>query len=115
MQRLRADLRDSVPLFAALGDVTRLTLVTRLAAGEALSIKRLSEGTQVTRQAITRHLHVLEDAGLVRGSKHGREQLWELNPRQLAKARRAIDLIARRWEAALLRLKNHVEQETLDG
>jgi DNA-binding transcriptional ArsR family regulator len=110
MQRLSAELRDSAPIFAALGDVTRLTLVARLAAGEALSITRLSEGTEVTRQGITKHLHVLEDAGLVRGSRMGREQLWELNPGQLAEARGALDLIGQQWDAALLRLKNHIEQ-----
>jgi DNA-binding transcriptional ArsR family regulator len=112
MQRLSAELRDSAPVFAALGDVNRLTLVARLSAGEPLSITRLSEGTQVTRQAITKHLHVLKDAGLVRGSRQGREQLWELNPKQLAEARRALDLIGRQWDAALVRLKNHLEQES---
>jgi DNA-binding transcriptional ArsR family regulator len=111
MQKLSPELRGSAPIFAALGDVTRLTLVTRLAGGEPLSITRLSEGTDVTRQAITKHLRVLEEASLVRGSRHGREQLWELNPRQLAEARRAIELIARQWDAALLRLKNHLEEE----
>ena len=111
MQRLSPQLRDSVPIFAALGDLVRLTLLARLSGGEALSITRLSEGTQVTRQAITKHLHVLEDAGLVRGSRQGREQLWELNPRQLDEARRAIDAIGRQWDAALIRLKNHLEQE----
>lgn len=111
MQKLSAELRDSAPVFAALGDVTRLTIVLRLSGGEALSITRLSEGTSVTRQAITKHLHVLADAGLVRGSRLGREQLWELNPKQLEEARRSIDRIASQWDAALLRLKQSLEQE----
>jgi DNA-binding transcriptional ArsR family regulator len=111
MSRLDTRLSGSAPVFAALGDGTRLLLVARLAAGEPLSITRLSEGVSVTRQAITKHLHVLEHAGLVRGSRQGREQLWELDPRQLDAARRAIDLIARQWDAALLRLKHSLEQE----
>lgn len=109
--RASPELRQSAPLFAALGDVTRLELVARLAAGEPRSITRLSEGTNLTRQAITKHLHVLESAGLARGSRQGREQIWELNPRQLEEARRSIDLIARQWDNALLRLKNSLERE----
>jgi DNA-binding transcriptional ArsR family regulator len=106
-----AELQDSAPVFAALGDVTRLHLVARLAAGEPLSITRLVEGTKLTRQAITKHLHVLEEAGLARGSRQGREQIWELDRRQLEEARRSIDLIARHWDTALLRLKDSLEKE----
>jgi DNA-binding transcriptional ArsR family regulator len=105
------ELRQSAPVFAALGDVTRLSLVARLALGEPLSIARLAEGTTLTRQAITKHLHVLEGAGLARAARHGREQIWELNPRQLEEARRSIDIIARQWDAALFRLKDSLEQE----
>ena len=106
-----AELSHAAPLFAALGDVTRLQIVARLAAGEPLSITRLSEGSRLTRQAITKHLHVLEDAGLARGSRQGREQIWELNRRQIDEARRSIDLIARQWDSALLRLKHSLEKE----
>jgi DNA-binding transcriptional ArsR family regulator len=109
--RLNPSLRGSAPVFAALGDVTRLLLLSRLAGGEPLSITQLSEGAEVTRQAITKHLHVLEDAGLVRGSRQGREQLWALNARQLDEARRSIDLLARQWDLALLRLKDSLEKE----
>ena len=109
--RISAKLRHSAPVFAALGDETRLMLVARLSLGEPLSIKRLSEGTRLTRQAVTKHLHVLAGARLVRGARQGREQIWELNPGQLAEARRSIDLIARQWDAALLRLKNSIEGE----
>jgi DNA-binding transcriptional ArsR family regulator len=108
---LSTELRHSAPVFSALGDVTRLQIVARLAAGEPLSITRLSEGTKLTRQAVTKHLLVLEGAGLARGSRHGRERIWELNRRQLEEARRSIDVIARQWDAALLRLKNSLEQE----
>ena len=109
--RHRAELRDRAALFAALGDETRLRIVVRLAAGAPLSIRRLAEGTTLTRQAITKHLHVLEGAQLIRGARQGREQLWELNPRQLAEARRALDRIAQEWDARLLRLKETLERE----
>lgn len=109
--RLSPDLRRSAPVFAALGDATRLLLVARLAGGEPLSITRLSEGTKVTRQAVTKHLRVLAEAGLARASRHGREQIWELNRRQLDEARRSIDLIAGQWDAALLRLKDSLEND----
>jgi DNA-binding transcriptional ArsR family regulator len=101
---------DTAPLFAALGDEVRLRLIQRLAAGEPLSITRLTAGTRVTRQAITKHLHVLAEAGLVRSSRHGREQLWELEGDQLREAQRQLDMIAGQWDRALLRLKDHVEK-----
>jgi DNA-binding transcriptional ArsR family regulator len=109
--RISAELRGSAPVFAALGDVTRLALVARLARGEPLSIARLAEGATLTRQAITKHLHVLANAGLVRGARQGREQIWELNRSQLEEARRLIDIIARQWDAALFRLKDTLEKE----
>src|SRR6266705_1846409 len=83
-------LRGSASLFAALGDETRLRLVARLSAGGPLSIAGLTAGSSVTRQAITKHLLILEDAGLVRGSRHGRESRWELEPQQLEEARRYL-------------------------
>ena len=110
--RVSAELRQSAPVFAALGDVTRLALVARLARGEPLSISRLAEGSTLTRQAITKHLHVLAEAGLARAERQGREQMWELNRRRLEEARRSIDIIARQWDAVLLRLKESLEQES---
>jgi len=109
--KLNASLAHSAVLFAALGDPTRLTLVARLARGEPLSITRLAEGGTISRQAITKHLHVLAGAGLVESSRQGREQLWELNPRQLAEARRCLDLIGAQWDSALARLKASLETE----
>jgi DNA-binding transcriptional ArsR family regulator len=95
MSRARAEpratareLRAAAPLFAALGDETRLRVVARLCTEGPLSIARLTEGTDVTRQAVTKHLHVLEGAGLVRGARLGRETVWELEPSQLDEARR---------------------------
>jgi DNA-binding transcriptional ArsR family regulator len=108
---ISAELGQSASVFAALGDPTRLQIVARLAGGEPLSITRISEGSRLTRQAITKHLHVLEEAGLVRGARQGREQIWELNRSQLEEARRSIDLIARQWDSALLNLKRSLEQE----
>lgn len=102
-------LRGRAPIFAALGDETRLHLIAVLCLGGAVSIARLTEGTDITRQAVTKHLSVLADAGLVRSVKAGRERLWEFEPRQLESARHALDLISRQWDAALDRLRLAVE------
>ena len=99
----------AAPVFAALGDPTRLALVTRLSADGPLSIARLTDGTAVTRQAITKHLGVLAGAGLVRGARRGRERIWALAPERLDVARRYLDQVGARWDAALDRLKRFVE------
>jgi len=104
-----ADLTHAAPLFAALGDETRLALVDRLCAGGPLSITRLTTGSAVTRQAITKHLQILADAGLVHDIRRGRERIWELNTDQLDEARRYLDGIARQWDEALERLRMFVE------
>src|SRR5215208_3626562 len=91
-----AGLADAAPVFAALGDETRLALVARLCEGGPWSIARLTDGCNVTRQAVTKHLHVLADAGLVRDARRGRERLWELEPDKLVEARRALDQISKR-------------------
>ena len=104
-------IRDAAPVFAALGDDVRLTLVARLSKGVPLSITELSHKLPITRQAVTKHLHVLEAAGLVRGEKLGREQRWELEPESLAQVQQWIDIISRQWSDALARLKNFVENE----
>lgn len=93
----------AAPLFAALGDPTRLALVARLCKQGPLSIARLTEGAEVTRQAVTKHLHALEEAGLVRLRVAGRERLWELRAARLQEARRHLDGIAAQWESALAR------------
>lgn len=102
--------QKSAPVFAALGDPTRLRLLAALCAGGALSIAQLTAGTAITRQAVTKHLQVLADAGLVRNDWQGRERLWELEPSRLAEARRALDAIATQWDQALARLKRLVER-----
>ena len=103
-------LRRAAPLFAALGDETRLGVVARLCAEGPLSITRITEGCGVSRQAVSKHLRVLEEAELVRGSRDGRESVWTLQPGQLDEARRSLDLISRRWDEALARLRDLVER-----
>jgi DNA-binding transcriptional ArsR family regulator len=103
-------LRSSAPIFAALGDETRLRIIAVLCAGGAMSIAQLTSGTDITRQAVTRHLQVLADAGLVRDVKTGRERLWEFESGQLEEARRALEAIAQQWDQALLKLKKLVEE-----
>ena len=110
-RRLERQARTSAPVFAALGDPTRLRLVARLSTGEPLSITRLAEGTGITRQAITKHLRVLAAAGLVAGRRDGRERLWQPNPDRLLEARHVLDAVARQWDDALARLKASVENE----
>ena len=101
----------TAPVFAALGDETRLRLVARLCDGGPQSISKLTEGAEVTRQAITKHLHVLEEAGLVRGARDGRERVWELETRRLEEAKKALDRISKRWDDAIERLRAFVEEE----
>jgi DNA-binding transcriptional ArsR family regulator len=101
---------EAVPVFAALGDATRLSLLGRLSADGPLSITRLSQGTGVTRQAITRHLHTLGEAGLVRNARRGRERVWELDLKRLEKAKWCLDQIAAQWDEAAARLKAFVEE-----
>lgn len=99
-------------VFAALGDRTRLALVTRMSAGEPLSITRLTAGTSLTRQAVTRHLAVLADAGLVRGARRGREHLWQLDRARLRLAQRSLDQIAAWWDERLADLKDSLEHDS---
>ena len=102
--------RASAPVFAALGDETRLRLLSRLSSGGPRSITRLAEGEAVTRQAVTKHLLVLAGAGLVRDTWRGRERLWELDPERLDVARRWLAVVSERWDEALGRLKADVER-----
>jgi DNA-binding transcriptional ArsR family regulator len=99
----------AAPVFAALGDETRLALVGRLSSEGPLSITRLTAGSAVTRQAITKHLDVLATAGLVSDLHRGRERIWELEPEQMEAARTYLDHVSKRWDEALDRLKKFVE------
>lgn len=96
-------------VFAALGDATRLKLVAVLCASGALSITQLTANTDISRQAVTKHLHTLAEAGVVRDVKHGRERLWQLQPAKIDEAKAALDAIAKAWDQALGRLKAFAE------
>lgn len=102
--------RARAPVFAALGDETRLALVAKLCNGRASSISRLTEGSRLTRQAITKHLRVLEDAGIVRSVRAGRESLFELDPKPLEEMREYLGFVSEQWDQALSRLKSFVEE-----
>jgi DNA-binding transcriptional ArsR family regulator len=102
-------LQNYAPVFAALGDEIRLRLVAALCMGGALSITQLTAGTEISRQAITKHLGVLAAAGLVHDVKVGRERLWEFEPAQLDEARRTLEFIGQQWDHALAKLKFAVE------
>ena len=105
-----AALKTRASVFAALGDETRLTVLSKLLSGEPQSISRLTEGTRLTRQAVSKHLRVLEDAGVVRSERAGRETLFELEAKSIDDARAFLDRIARQWDDALVRLKAFVEK-----
>lgn len=101
----------SAVLFAALGDPIRLSLVDRLASDGPASITALADRFDVTRQAISKHLQVLAQAGVIAGNRRGREHVWTIDPARLADARAQLDRIAHGWDAALGRLKGYVERD----
>lgn len=101
----------AAPVFAALGDPARLRIVAKLCEAGPLSIVRLTQGEEISRQAITKHLHALSDVGLVRNERSGRESRWRLETSRLAEAQRYLDQISARWEEALGRLKAAVERD----
>lgn len=105
LARLHAD----ASVFAALGDETRLAIVARLSAEGPLSITKLTDAAYMTRQAVTKHLAVLADAGVVRDEKRGRERIWALETERLAAARERIDAISAQWDDAIGRLRAFVE------
>jgi len=102
--------RVAVDIFFALGDRTRLSLLRKLGAEGAASATSLSEGARVTRQAIVKHLRVLEDAGLVLHARHGREVLYELEPSRLEDARAYLERVSASWDRAIERLREAVEE-----
>jgi DNA-binding transcriptional ArsR family regulator len=103
-------LAGAAPVFAALGDATRLRLVARLCERGPASIARLTDGSAVSRQAVTKHLHALEEAGLVRSHRAGRERMWELRSARLEEARRHLERISQDWDGAIERLRALVEK-----
>jgi DNA-binding transcriptional ArsR family regulator len=111
MPSAAAALRTRASVFAALGDETRLGLLARLTNGEPQSISRLTSGTRLTRQAVTKHLRVLEGAGVVHSVKTGRESRFALEPTTIIDAQTYLDQVSRQWDNALARLKALVEEE----
>ena len=103
-------MRDVASVFAALGDQTRLELVARLSREGPTSIAKLTGRFPITRQAITKHLRVMERAGLVRSAQRGRESLWRLEPQRLAVAQQQLQAISVEWDRTLDRLKAFVER-----
>jgi len=106
----RAEIKNRAAIFAALGDETRLSLIGTLSGGEPQSISRLAQGSQLTRQAITKHLRVLEGAGMVHSIRAGRESLFELRPKPLKDAQAYLERVSGQWDDALARLKSFVEK-----
>ena len=108
-RRTKANRRAFAPVFAALGDKTRLTLVAKLCSGEPWSISQLTSGSALTRQAITKHLRVLERVGMVRCQREGRESRFAFDPRPMMEMREYLEKVSAEWDAALERLKALVE------
>jgi DNA-binding transcriptional ArsR family regulator len=102
--------QDRAPVFAALGDETRLALVARLSGGRPYSISQLTQGSKLTRQAITKHLRVLESAGIVHSVRRGRESRFEFDPQPIEGIKQYLDFVSEQWDQALSRLKSFVEE-----
>jgi DNA-binding transcriptional ArsR family regulator len=104
-------LKASAPVFAALGDETRLRLMIFLSTAGPSSTATLTAHVQVTRQAVAKHLRVMKEAGLVSSEYRGRDSVWQIEPSQLAEAQRCIELITSRWDQAIERLRSMVEED----
>lgn len=106
-----SDVASIATVFAALGDDTRLRLVTRLCQDGPQSIARLTGGSNISRQAIAKHLQALRMAGLARNSRVGREQIWQVDASGLSQAQRHLASISDQWDSAALRLQEYVEAD----
>lgn len=102
-------LQEYASVFTALGDETRLWLVTQLSQGQTQSITQLTEGSKLTRQAVTKHLKVLENAGIVQSAHMGRENLFELDPGSFNDIQKYLEFVSHQWDQALFRLKAFIE------
>jgi DNA-binding transcriptional ArsR family regulator len=107
--RIAAKRQARAPLFAALGDETRLSLIAKLCGGQPRSISQLREGSKLTRQAITKHLRVLERVGFVHSVRRGRESRFKFDPEPMEGIRKYLDFVSAQWDEALSRLKSFVE------
>jgi len=109
-KRITAKPKARARVFAALGDKTRLALVARLCSGQPASISQLSDDSKLTRQAITKHLGVLERAGIVRSSHAGRERIFKFDPAPIENMQEYLNSVSKQWDQTLARLKSHVER-----
>ena len=103
--------RAKAAVFAALGDETRLSLLAKLCDGQRYSIAELTEGTKLTRQAVTKHLRVLERVRIVHGAREGRESLFVFDPQPVIELKEYLELVSKQWDRALGRLKKFVESD----
>jgi DNA-binding transcriptional ArsR family regulator len=110
MRSTATALKSRAAVFAALGDETRLAMLTKIGSGPPQSISRLTAGTRMSRQAVTKHLRVLEDVGVVRGIRSGRENLFEIAPKPINELRAFLNEMSSQWDVALARLKSFVEE-----
>jgi DNA-binding transcriptional ArsR family regulator len=108
--RLTAKPQARAPVFAALGDETRLALVAKLSGGRPRSISQLTRGSKLSRQAITKHLRILENAGIVHSVRAGRESRFQFDPQPIAGMKEYLDSVSEQWDMALARLKSFVEE-----
>jgi DNA-binding transcriptional ArsR family regulator len=108
--RTAAKRRSQAHVFAALGDETRLSLLAKLCNGQSHSISQLTGGSKLTRQAITKHLRVLEKVGIVHGVRTGRESRFEFDSQPIEEIKEYLDFVSEQWDEALARLKSFVEE-----
>jgi DNA-binding transcriptional ArsR family regulator len=111
VKRLSLQSGDSVRVFAALGDPVRLSLVTRLCSKGPTTTVVLKQDMQLTRQAVTKHLRLLENAGVVRSQRVGRDRSWQIEKQRLAEVSRLLEKISQQWDLALERLRSIVEDD----
>jgi DNA-binding transcriptional ArsR family regulator len=102
--------QSRVPLFVALGDETRLSLVAKLCGGQPYSISQLTRGSKLTRQAITKHLRVLESVGIVHSVRSGRRSLFEFDPDPIGELNKYLNFVSEQWDRTLSRLRSFVEE-----
>jgi DNA-binding transcriptional ArsR family regulator len=103
--------RAKAAVFAALGDETRLSLLARLCDGQRYSIAELTEGTKLTRQAVTKHLRVLERVRIVHGTREGRQSMFQFDPQPVIEMKEYLETVSKQWNLALARLKSFVEKD----
>jgi len=109
-KRIAAKPKVKARVFAALGDKTRLSIVARLCSGQPASISQLADDSKLTRQAITKHLGVLERAGIVRSSQAGRERIFQFERAPIESLQQYLASVSKQWDQTLARLKSHVEK-----